>query len=274
MLHALLAALQITWSGIGSPPGAHTVRPAIISRPPAGRAPNRPVQFQLLLDGTPAGADWSVDPNDALLFTDTDPSGYYGGTSQMYALPSGAYHGPVTIRASHGNGFATLPGYVYPSAAVSCYVSFENGLLFDDNGFAKPAAQPQSSDIFVTGPANGPRDQFRGCTGAFVDPFQVSYPVHVPYGGTVVRAGSGTFFGDLSVKNWRDDFTRLPAVHPGDAVLFKTRDGRVVKFLVYPFAGGSLSGAYLTGPPRGDFEDYVRYHRLKMQPRAIFGSHG
>lgn len=271
LIAAAVASLQIVWSGPGRPAAARANLPAIISSPPAGQRPSPPVRFGLIYGNSSVGGDWTASPLDTVTFTDTDPAGYTAQSTETFARPQGEFRGPVTIRASYANIVATLPAFVYPSTAVSCYMGFQNGARFDDVGIAQTAGHPQESDIFVTGPQNGPANAFRGCTGAFVDPRTRQYPIHVPYGGTVIRAGRNVYFGDVSVRDWHYDFTQTPVLRPGDILLFKLRDGRVVKLLVYPFSGGELSGAYLTGPPRGDFQDYVIYHHVKPHVHALFG---
>jgi hypothetical protein len=146
---------------------------------------------------------------------------------------------------------------------VNCYAGVaSDGVRFDADGVARTVGTPAESDIYEMGPANSPEmDIHRGCTGAFIDPTQTTGPIHVPYGGTIV---TNTYFGDISVRAWRNDFTILPQLHAGDALLFKTKDGRVVKVLVY---SEDLAGAYITGPPRGDFLDYVTWHPKRKSSR-------
>ena len=269
MLHLLLAALLITWSGIGAPvTGA--IKPAVIARPAGGEVPNAPVQFGLTEGRSPVPGDWWAKPEDSIFFTDIDPMGYYTVTDNTFALPAYQFSGPVTISASYAGQSASLMGYVYPSISVSCYLSFLNGVRFDGDGVARPAARPQDSDIYQVGPENGPRSGLHGCTGAFVDPRATRYPIHVPFGGTVIRARSGVYVGDISFTRWRDDFTILPKVHPGDIVLFRTADGRYVKLLVYPCTGGALSGAYALASFGQDFGDYQAEHPRPVYPHAIF----
>lgn len=258
-MHVLLAALQITWGGVGYPRNAALPVPAILADPPQARRPRAKMRLRALEDGAAVPAEWSADPTDALELN--------GG----YVAPA-QYRGYVRIRAAFGNESATLPAFAYDSAAVNCYMGFPDGLRFGDDGVANPSGTPENSDIYQTGPANQPRDVFRGCTGAFIDSGP-KYVLHVPYGGTVLRYRSGAYFGAARVSQWRNDFTIAPVLNPGDILLFKTQDGRVVKMLDYEPATGVLSGAYLVGPHRGEFADYAAFMQVKYVPHAIFGNH-
>jgi hypothetical protein len=172
------------------------------------------------------------------------------------------------IHARYRADTAVLPAFVYRSLAVSCYFTFPDGLAIDSDGDAQTTGTPQESDIYQTGPAHNPAsDMFRGCSGAFIDATHTTYPLHVPYGATLIPAAQGVYFGDVSVSAWRNDFSVVPQLHTGDILLFKTKDARVVKLLVYPSSGGSLSGAYLAGPPHGDFLDYVTWHSKRKHSR-------
>jgi hypothetical protein len=262
VLHFVLAALVLTWHGIGltqSPP----VVPAIVAHPSGGRVPARSVLLQAYEGRAQVVADYSVTPANAIVFSAIDPMGVAGYANDSYAL-AGRYRGPAIIQARYGRDSATLPAFVYDSLYVSCYMgASSNGVRFDTDGVAQNAGTPAESDIYETGPANSPEmDIHRGCTGAFINPAATTSPVHVPYGGTVV---AGIYFGNVSVRAWRNDFTIVPELRVGDVLLFKTKDGRVVKVLVYP--GAEVSGAYITGPPRGDFFDYVTWHPKRKSTR-------
>lgn len=258
MLHVLLAALQVTWSGVGVPKNAVRGVPVIVAEPPQARTRRDPVHVSAMLGNTSVPAEWRVSPDDSIGLDGTD-------------LLAGDYRGYATIRATYGNETASLPAFVYGGAAVNCYLGIPNGLRFDDDGVAQPSGTPRNSDIFETGPSNQPSDPFHGCTGAFIAASR-HYTIHVPYGGTVLRYNSGAYFGTVRVSLWRNDFTIAPVLNAGDILLFKTHDGRVVKLLDYE-ASGLLSGAYLTGPHRGDFADYSAFSHVKYVPHAIFGRH-
>jgi hypothetical protein len=204
-----------------------------------------------------------VTPANAIVFSSTDPMGVVGYANDSYAF-AGRYRGPAMIHARYGRDSTTLPAFVYDSLSVNCYIGARsNGAYFDADGIAQAAGTPAESDIYESGPANSPQmDIHRGCTGAFIDPAATTSPIHVPYGGTIVR---GAYFGNVSVQAWRNDFTVLPQLRIGDTLLFKTKDGRVVKVLAYP--GEPLTGAYITGPPRGDFLDYVTWHPKRKSHR-------
>jgi len=258
VLHVALAALVIGWSGTGHGPARKAV-PVVVALPPGGRVPNRPVELQSYLGRKAVVSDYSVTPRDAITFSSTDPLGLAGYAPDAYALPSKRYHGPATIQARYQNETASIPAFVYDSLAVSCYFMFPDGLTFDSGGNAVASGTPAESDIFQAGPENVPQmDAFRGCAGAFIDRAQTTFPLHVPYGGTLIAAQN--YIGDVSVKQWRNDFSIVPQTHAGDILLFKTRDGHVVKALVYPASGNAFSAAYVSAPPKHEFADYAYYH--------------
>lgn len=273
MLSALLPALLIQWSGIGVPARAATQVPVVIARAPEGRVP-QPPSTQLTLRAmegrTAVPAEWSITPDDAVTFN--------AWTSTVSDAPGTwvemtSYRGPATVHATYGAETASLAAFVYNSLAPTCYMGYPNGVRFDDVGVAKPAGTPQESDVYTIGPQNEPRmDLFWGCTGAFAVSSR-SFSVHFPYGATVIRRAVGTYFGDVRVSDWRNQYTTAPALQTGDIVVFRLHDGRTAKILVDPPAPGTFGGIYLTGPPRGDFHDYIFYRHLKPVPHAIFGHH-
>jgi hypothetical protein len=258
VLHVFFAALQILWSGVGVPSGAAQPVPVIVANPPQARVSRSPIHLAAVDRGTQMPAEWRVTPEESLNFDGTD-------------IGPGDYRGLATIRATFANQSASIPAYVYGGAAVNCYLGIPNGLRFDEDGVAQPSGTPHNSDIFETGPANQPRDPLHGCTGAFIAPSR-HYAIHVPYGGTVLKYHSGVYFGTVRVSQWRNDFTIVPVLNTGDILLFKTHDGRVVKLLNYE-PSGLLSGAYLAGPPRGEFADASAFVTSKYVPHAIFGRH-
>lgn len=264
MLHLLLAALQIVWIGPGHPVPDRAV-PAVIAKWPSGRVPVQPVELRAFDGKTEVGADYRVAPAGGVIFSDESPlygRPYAEGT---YVYPQGRWT-PVSLEARYARQSALLPGFVYETMAVSCYIGMTDGVSFDADGVAHPTGTPAQSDLYQAGPENTPQmDIFRGCTGAFIDPAQTTFPLHVPYGGTLIRRETGTYIGDVSVSAWRDDFTVVPQLRAGDLLLFKTKDGRIVKFLAEPVTGDALTAAYITGPPRGDFYDYLTWHPKKRK---------
>lgn len=266
MLQVLLAALQILWMGPGHPLPDRAV-PAVIARWPSGRVPQPPIELRTFDGRTQVVADYRVTPGNGLTFSDEAPlygRPYAEGT---YIYPA-EYRGPVTITARYMRETAALPGFVYNAIAVSCYISMTDGLQFDAGGIAQPSGTPGQSDIYQSGPANTPQmDIFRGCTGAFIDPAQTTFPLHVPYGGTVIRRESGAYIGDVSASAWRDDFTVVPQLRAGDVLLFKTHDGNVAKFLAAPVTGDALTAAYIVAPRGGEFSDYLTWHPKRKHHR-------
>ncbi len=269
MLHLLLAALQITWSGPGFPPGVRTTPPVIVAQPVAGRVPQGHLLLQAIDGSAAVPAEWSARPDNTLMFNDAVDSSAATGPGTYVGMM--AYRGPAQITAIYNGRRATIEAFVYNTATAACYMGFPNGIRFDDQGNAKPAGLPQESDIFTIGPPNEPHmDVFYGCTGAFARPSS-PYAVHFPYGARVLRRTSGVYFGDVRVTDWRNDFTIAPPLQSGDIVVFRLHDGRTGKILVDPPAQGTFGGIYLTGPRNGDFWDYSVYHHLQPLPHAIFG---
>jgi hypothetical protein len=258
MLGILLAALQIAWSGVGYVKMPQTV-PVIVANPPAARVPLPGLTLLALQDGRYVDADWSTTPEGAI---DLDA-----------AWPKAqSYRGPVTIHARYGSSSASTPGFVYGSASVGCYIGSVNGLRFDDSGVAHSTGTPRESDIYAEGPANAPpMDIFSGCIGPFVS--SSALQLHAPFGASVISHSSRQYFGYVRPSEFHGEYTRLPALQTGDIVLFRTRDGRLVKMLDYEPAPGVLGGAYLVAQPRADFSDYAFYARHKYAPRALFGPH-
>lgn len=273
MVHFLLAALQIGWAGVGAPPKGSVTLPIIIARAPEGRIPMLPsAQLTLLaLNGrSPVPAEWSVSPGGAVTFNPWTPS---GSQSPGTGVAMTEYRGPATVRASFGAQSVSMPAFVYNSVAPTCYMSYPNGVLFNDNGVAEPAGTPQQSDVFTLGPQNTPRmNALYGCTGAFANGGS-SFTVHFPFGATVIRRSSAAYFGNVRVSDWRNQYTTVPNLQSGDIVVFRLHDGRTAKLLVDPPAPGTFGGIYLAGPPHGDFYDYVFYHKVKSAPHAIFSRH-
>lgn len=269
MLHLLLVALQITWTGPGYPAGAKKTPPAIVAQPVAGRVPQAQLVLQALDGNAAVPAEWSAQPDNTLAFNDAIAASAATGPGAY--VTTMAYRGPAQITAIYNGRRASLQAFVYNTATAACYMGFPNGIRFDDNGIAKPAGLPQESDIFTVGPPNEPHmDAFYGCMGAFVRPNQ-AYALHFPYGARVLRRSSGIYFGDVRVSDWRNDFTIAPPLQFGDIVIFRLHDGRTAKILVEPPAPDTFGGVYLTGPQRGDFWDYVAYHHIKEPPHAVFG---
>ncbi len=275
MVAVLLAALQIVWTGPGHPAGSHSGVPAIIARAIAGRGPAEPRELRLVDGATPVWAHWQVAPEDGVVFSNELAPRYYAGTPGTYVSPAD-YRGPVTLHAGYQGRDYTLPGFVYDSIAVGCFMNFYNGLRFDDDGAAHASGTPYESDIFFSGAAHVPgRTPWYGCTGPFTSPNR-TFVLHVPYGGRLLRPQDGAYFGYVRASDWRDEFTIAPAVHPGDILIFRTRSGRIVKMTADDIAlmpgPDAFGGAYLVSL-NGEFADYAYYTRHPYQPHAVFGPH-
>ena len=274
MIHVLLAALQIAWSGAGYPKNAKTAVPVVVAEPVMGRASRGPVVVRAIYDGSTVPAEWNVTPFDAINLDANQGTSYSEAAAAAYIAPT-LYRGPATLHATYGSATGSLAAFVYGSMGIACYLSFPNGARFDEDGVARPSGTPRDSDIYVTGPENKPSMRaWYGCSGAFMSPSARSFALHVPFGGTVLRYKSGVYVGDVRVSDWRDDFTIAPALNRGDVLLFRTHDGRIVKMVNDPPEQLTTSGPYLVGPYKGgEFWDYLTYHPLKKPSHAIFGRH-
>lgn len=269
MVHLLLAALQIVWSGPGDAAPGKQVTPAVVWRPLAVRRPARPAVLYATENGLPVEVQWSVTPDDGAIFSDDLAQHVYPAFGSTL-VDAGQYRGAIVVRASRGSVEATLPAYVYDTMAVGCIMNVSNGLRFEDDGVARPAGAPAESDIFMTGDAPHTLTPWQGCTGPFISARpNIDRELHVPLGGTIAR---GIAFTAVHASMWRDDFTIAPPLQPGDVLLFRTRSGRVVKFLCAPrdFA----MGPYITTGAGKEFADYAYYVHHPYTPHAVFGPHG
>lgn len=204
------------------------------------RVPEPPIELHTLDGGTRVGADYRVTPLDGVIFSDESPLPGHAYTDGTY-VDIGKYRGAVTLRATHGKLVATLGGYVYDAIDLNCAFG--------------ASASPLGSDIYQTGSL--PARPAVGFTCS-----QTAFPLHTPYGGTLLRYGSNRYVGDVSASAWRNDFTVVPQLDTGDILLFRTNDGRVVKCLMQP-----PSAAYIIAPPGGEFGDYLAWHSHRKLQR-------
>lgn len=271
MLHALVAALQIVWSGTGASSSNTWREPAVVWRPAAVRRPARPNLVRALENGVPVEAEWSVSPDEGAIFSDDLAPHAYPAAGGTFVTPA-EYRGPVTIRAARGSERATMQAYVYDTLAVGCLMNFDDGLRFEDDGNVHAVGNPGESDIFMSGAGVNVKTPWLGCTGPFVSArANNAFELHVPYGGRLVRAASQTFFSYLRAADWRDDFTIVPPLQSGDILLFRTHSGQTVKVLVEP--RDAASGPFLLAQPRTEFADYRYYTRHPYRTHALFGPH-
>jgi hypothetical protein len=271
---ALLAALQIAWNGPGLPSDARTPVPALIAPALPGRITTPAITLRATMNGEPVPALWHVNPDDAIAFASDMTPRYYDPTAPETPISVGSYRGPATIDATYANATASLDAFVYDSVGVGCFTNFPNGVTFSEDGRALASGTPYQSDIFFTGagtPPQGPA--WTGCTGPFIS-LRVPEPtLRVPYGGTIVRYESGAYFGYVPSSAWRNEFTVVPPMHPGDILIFRTHDNRIVKFLAVASLPHLFGGPYLLAGYRSEFADVRYYTRHKYAPHAVFGHH-
>ena len=170
------------------------------------------------------------------------------GVTKIFASAQGAGDSEVDAYAYRALGIVCVPGGLPTGRSVP------QGVAFDAAGRAQPAKTLDTSDIALTG---------AGCTGSFAAPWSVS--ISAPHGSTRAFAttSAATSFTSMTAQGFADATT---LVDPGalsvvyaanttaDKLLFKTRDGRLVKFIAVderfapdrtsPTAFGPLRGLY------------------------------
>jgi hypothetical protein len=170
------------------------------------------------------------------------------GVTKIFATAPGAGDSEIDAYAYRALGIVCVPGGLPGSRSAP------QGVAFDAQGRAQPAKTLDASDIALTG---------TGCAGSFAAPWSVS--ISVPHGSTRAFAttSAATSFTSMTAQAFADATT---LVDPGalsvvyaanttaDKLLFKTRDGRLVKFLAVderfapdrtsPTAFGPLRGLY------------------------------
>ena len=194
----------------------------------------------------------------------------YNGPAAAVAAPGyqiltpaqdGAHHersGKTTVIAKlTGSIKRTLrfPAIVYKTLRVGCYTySRSPGLTFASNDASGMATGPQNSDLYITGPAPqgaaGTPAADYGCPRAFADT-SGDYVLHFPGGGTTIAT---TRFDKLDAKAWKNELTSISLVDlKNNSLIFKTRNGTVVKALLLEIALGRIGGAYETATASGEF---------------------
>jgi hypothetical protein len=161
----------------------------------------------------------------------------------------------------HGATAAEVDAYAYRALGIGCIPTglpggspVPQGIAFDSRGRAHSVASVAASDIALTG---------TGCSGAFAASWSVS--ISVPHGSTkpFATTSASTSFTSMTAKAFANattlvDPSGLSIVYTAntsaDKLLFKTRDGRLVKFLAVderfapdpaaPGGNGPLLGLY------------------------------
>jgi hypothetical protein len=127
------------------------------------------------------------------------------------------------------------------------------GVTFDRAGASLPRATPIGSDLYVRGSACGTR---RRAASALVAPLGTSF------------APTRTLaeFAGVSAREWRPGGPTAFGFATYGTVLARLRDGRTLKFFMWPGARTTVDVPYILAPPGGEFQD-VRF--LETAPPPI-----
>ncbi|MDP9016955.1 MAG: hypothetical protein M3N19_01370 [Candidatus Eremiobacteraeota bacterium] len=208
---------------------------------------------------------WS-DSNHLVAFPSTNDT--FDGPAQAVAapgyqllLPSLDAHknsrsGRTTIVATISGSIKKVirfPAIVYQTIRMGCSgVTQGPGAAFATQDRSAPATSAQTSDLYVTGPAQAQAGipESSGCPAAFADSSNDSV-LHFPAGGILVKTDR---FDRLAVTQWKADRTSISLSDIKDpALLFKTRQGLIAKLLIRALAPGRVAGVYETANSHGVF---------------------
>ncbi|MGZ3547268.1 MAG: hypothetical protein ACXWNZ_02935 [Vulcanimicrobiaceae bacterium] len=180
------------------------------------------------------------------------------GTSYGFTTVTAAIGPPVSQRV-------TIPVYAYRALNVGCSFGHHNGVRFDPHGYVRSAETPRNSDIYVTGPLQGPgTGLFEGCQAAFASDISSS-TLHVPGGGILIPNTSSTPFAAVSPSMWKHTITEVSTLAYNQTLLFRTRDGRYVKAITG--SGTQITGPYIVANSAQTFDD-ARMQNPKQAARA------
>lgn len=149
-----------------------------------------------------------------------------------------------------------FPAIVYRTLSVGCYgFARAAGLSFSFDDRSGITTTPENSDLYVTGPAGngagGNPGPGYGCTTPFADT-SGDYVLHFPGGGTTMQT---TRFDKLTAKQWKNEITSISLVDiKNNALIFKTKNGTIVKALLFEVALGRIGGVYETANASGEFK--------------------
>jgi len=234
--------------------------PLVVSDLPGGRAPSLPVRVRVSIDPAPAavpevawsasgGADVAHDGGPNYLEILASPDAIY--------VKRGVALGPFTITARIGspvNRSITVPAFAYSLAAVGCAYGRNDGIAYDRDGEPQPASRPEDADIYVTGPDGQHSPIFSGCSGAFVRN-TTDFTLHIP-GGGLARSTSSALLPTVVANDFTGPFqTSFDASRLSESLLFRTRDGRLVKLGAAGGTGDGISGPTLVANVGGEFAD-------------------
>lgn len=167
-------------------------------------------------------------------------------TSTTAATPSLVYRseGSSTLIATRLGDTLPLASrviYSYDSVFFGCAAFTPvHGIFFDPYGTARAAEESAHADIFVTAPRC---DYWSGAP----TPFDESGTplLHYPNGGVIIQL-AGKSFTDVKASEWHDAGVSASQSAMGgtSVLLFKTRDGRVVKLLLSRSNVSQVDGPY------------------------------
>lgn len=166
-------------------------------------------------------------------------------------VQTGKAYGTSTISATVGEP-ATLPSsitaYHYPSLSFGCRFRSEPVFAFDPDRVAlmENSANWTSADLYDTFPSNdlGPLDP---CLNTLLASAPGTAEIwHVPYGGVLLPATTLQGFVRISASQWKNASTAFAAGNMPGFLLFKTKEGRIVKAFVPtgPYESSDLSGKF------------------------------
>jgi len=167
-------------------------------------------------------------------------------TSTTAATPSLVYRseGSSTLIATRLGDVLPLASrviYSYDSVFFGCAAFTPiHGIFFDLYGTARATEDSAHADIYVTAPRC---DYWSGAATPFDEPGPPA--LHYPNGGVLVRLASGSFT-DVKAGEWRNAGVSAfqSAMSETSVLLFKTRDGRVVKVLLSRSDATQVDGPY------------------------------
>lgn len=223
--------------------------PLVVSDLPGGRVPSLPVRVRVSIDPAPAAV-----PEIAWSASGGADVAHDGGPNylEILASPDAIY---VKRRiGSPVNRSITVPAFAYSLAAVGCAFGRNDGIAYDRDGEPQPASRPEDADIYVTGPDGQHSPIFSGCSGAFVRN-TTDFTLHIP-GGGLARSTSSALLPTVVANDFTGPFqTSFDASRLSESLLFRTRDGRLVKIGAAGGTGDGISGPTLVANVGGEFAD-------------------
>jgi hypothetical protein len=189
-----------------------------------------------------------------------EPTGIGFGTPRLFPdadIERAEESGPFTIEATIGppvNRRSTIAGFAYAELQVGCAFG-TGGVRLDSSGTLRATDRLADADMFITVPrstaaaaASDPR--LPRCPDAFVDAAATRATLHVPGGAVVVAAAK--HFPALEAREWgRSPVTTFDARGLRGTLLWRARDGRLVKTRIDLAGDGEVAGPTLAADAAG-----------------------